>query len=508
MKRYLVGVDTGGTVSKAAVFDLEGRELSVASRNTALLTPQPGHTERDMEEFWTATAAVIREAVERAGVDPAQIAGVACAGHGKGLYLWGKDGRPACNGIISTDTRAHAWIRAWERDGTAQKAYFMTCQKLLVSQPAALLRWMKQERPEVYGNVQWVFEAKDYIRFRLTGEALGELTDYSGTSLVNLHTRQYDPALFSLFGIAEMQAAMPPLRSSADRCGAVMEEASRLTGLPAGTPVAGGMFDIDACAIACGVTDGRPLCVIAGTWSINEYLSPAPVVDGSVAMNSIFAIPSYYLVEESSPTSAGNLEWWIHAALETDRLQAKAAGKRFYSVLDEMVEALPSDQTDLYYLPYIFGAPDNPQARGCFIGLGPQHQQPHLLRAVYEGVVFCHYAHIRRLLSSRNRPSCIRLAGGAANSAVWVQMFADVCGLPVEIIPVHELGALGCAMSAAVMAGAYPDYQSAAAAMVPVGRQVQPDPRMQALYQTKFDAYARCAAALDPLWERLPTLEA
>ena len=100
---------------------------------------------------------------------------------------------------------------------------------------------------------------------------------------------------------------LPPIRYSYDLCGTISKEASELTGLPEGTAVAGGMFDIDACAVAVDVTSPDRMCTIAGTWSINEYIAKEPVMDGTIAMNSLFAMPGYYLVEDCSATSSGNL---------------------------------------------------------------------------------------------------------------------------------------------------------------------------------------------------------
>lgn len=163
----------------------------------------------------------------------------------------------------------------------------------------------------MYENIRWVFEAKDYLRFRLTGEAFAEYTDSSGTSLLNLHTRQFDRELLRLYGIPEVWEALPPLRASADMCGRVTAEAAALTGIPAGTPVCGGMFDIDACAIAMDVSAEDRLCAVTGTWSINEYISRTPVPSDGTTLNSLFCLPEYYLIEESSPTSAGNLSWAV-----------------------------------------------------------------------------------------------------------------------------------------------------------------------------------------------------
>ncbi len=182
-----------------------------------------------------------------------------------------------------------------------------------------------------------MFACKDYVRFRLTGEAYAERTDYSGCNLVNLHTGEYDPELLKLFGLSEILDKLPPLKYSTDICGGITEEAAKKTGLKAGTPVAGGAFDIDACALAVGITDEERVCMIAGTWSINEYIRKTPVTDGSVMMNSFFCLPDYYLVEECSPTSAGNNEWFMKNLLPELREECKKTGKNIYEQMNEWV---------------------------------------------------------------------------------------------------------------------------------------------------------------------------
>ena len=267
--RYYIGLDNGGTATKAAVFDEQGRELGTCGIATKAITPKPGFVERDMEEMWDANCAVLRGALEKTGIDPADVAGVGISGHGKGLYLWGKDGKPARNGIISTDNRAYRYPLEWKANGVEEMAFHRSLQHIMACQPTALLAWLRDNEPENYANIRWVFECKDYIRFRLTGEAKAEITDYSGSGLMNLWTVNFDDALLDMYGIPEVKDALPPLCRAAEICGYVTEEAAAKCGLKAGTPVIGGMFDINACAIAAGVTDPSKVCMIAGTWSIN-----------------------------------------------------------------------------------------------------------------------------------------------------------------------------------------------------------------------------------------------
>lgn len=498
---YLMGIDNGGTFSKAAIFDTEGSQIAVASLPTRVLTPKSGYTERDMEELWQTNAQVIRAVLEKSGIRPSDIAGVSLSGHGKGLYVVDTQGNPVCSGILSTDTRAWEYPVRWRREGVLDKVFEKTCQTVLACQPVSLLAWMKDHVPEAYDRIGTVFSVKDYVRYRLTGVRNGEYTDFSGGNLINMKTGTYDRELMELFGIGGIYDRLPPLKESAEICGGVTRESGRLTGLLEGTPVAAGMFDVNACGIASGLVSEKDLCMIAGTWSINEFLARSPIVDGSVSLNSMFCIPGYYLIEESSPTSAGNLEWFIRTQMPMEQETWVRAG--LYERINRMVSEIRPEESDLIFLPFLNGSNEDPQARGTFVGLTGYHDRRHMLRAIYEGVVFSHMTHVRRLLRNRERPESIRLSGGAANSEVWVQIFADALQIPVDVVEGKELGAQGAAMAAGIGAGIYADYQEAAARTVRITKTVVPSPESGAVYEKKYQAYRLVNDAMAGIWSKL-----
>lgn len=502
--KYYLGLDNGGTTTKAAIYDRCGAELGVASVDTAMLTPAPDYVERDMEEMWQANCAVIRGVLEKTGIDAGQIAGVGICGHGKGLYLWGKDGKPVRRGIISTDNRAFEYPLRWKQNGTEAAAFERSCQHVLACQPVALLAWLKDHEPESYRNIQWVFACKDYVRFRLTGEARAEQSDYSGSHLINLHTGMYDRELLRLFDIEEVFDCLPPLCQSLEICGTVTEEAARKCSLLPGTPVIGGMFDIDACALGVGVADESNICMIAGTWSINEYVCKSPVLDGKVLMNSLFCLPGYYLIEESSPTSAGNSSWFVRQLLPELLEMAKQQGNSIYDILNRWVEEIPPEEFVPVFLPFILGSNVHPNARGSFVGVTANHTRKHLARSIYEGIAFSHRYHLEKLLATReNPPECIRLAGGVAHSPVWTQMFADVMQLPIETVKVNETGTFGCAIAVAAATGGYPSLEQALEHMGSAEPAVKPLLKNREIYEKKYALYKKTIACLDSLWSEI-----
>lgn len=492
---YFLGVDNGGTFVKAGVVDENGTVFSVAKEAVKNTNPRPGHTQRDMEELWKQNAAVMKAAVEKSGIRPEEITAVSFSGHGKGLYLVDQKGNPVYPGILSTDNRAIQYSEGWKQDGTADKVFEKTFQEILACQPVSLLAWLKDHEPAVYQNIRYIFSVKDYIRYRLTGEAYGEYSDFSGANLINLNTFTYDRELLALFGVEDCFDKLPPLKYSFDICGYVTENTAEETSLVENTPVCAGMFDVDACGLAAGLAEEEALCMIAGTWSINEYIRKNPVTDGSVALNSMYCIPGYFLIEESSPTSAGNMQWFMN------HLMPDIDGEHKYRQVNDMVESIEPEDCRVIFLPFLYGSNDDARAKGSFIGLTEFHHREHMLRSVYEGIVFSHVTHVKRLLRNRQKPTAVRLAGGAANSEVWVQIFADALQMPVEVVTCKEQGILGAAMAAAVGTGFYREYEDAARGMVQVSGIVMPRKEYGKIYAEKYQCYQRVIKSLAGVWQ-------
>ncbi|MGL5955010.1 MAG: FGGY-family carbohydrate kinase [Brevinema sp.] len=496
MNKYLVGIDNGGTLVKTGIFDLKGNQISVASASIPTISLFPGYAERNLDAVWNANKQCIKQAIIDSGISPTDIIGISLSGHGKGLYMIGDK---ITNGIMSTDARAWEYIKKWYDTKINEEVFKKTYQDIMVMQPVTLLAWYKDHQPEIFHNCQWIFSAKDYIRYRLTDEIYAEYTDASGSNLINMNTKSYDIELLKLFGLESIINKLPPLKYSAEICGHITEKVSKDTGLPKGTPVAGGMFDIDACGIAVGLVNEKELCMIAGTWSINEYISKDPVHDRSVALNSLFCIPNYYLIEESSPTSAGNLEWFVQTFFKKELEDLK--GKSIYPIINELVASVEGDKNDIIFLPFLNGSNDDVLAKGTFIGLTGYNNIAHVLTAVYEGIVFSHMMHVHKLLKNRSNPTSIRLAGGAARSEIWVQMFANALQIPIDIIADKELGCQGAAMVAGIAVGAYSSYEDAAQQTVHISNTIYPNPAKQDYYAQKYQVYLAVLEGLRPVWK-------
>lgn len=502
-KKYFVGLDNGGSVSKAGLFDDNGVEVAVSQAQVDPIMPKPGFVERDADGLYAANVRCIREIIAKAGVDPRQIAAVSVTGFGNGIFLVGNDGTPAYNGIISTDIRAAEFVKRWYNDGTFDSILPKTNQSLWAGQIGPLVAWFHDNQPEVLKKTKHIFSCTDYIRYRLTGEAYGELSNMSAASIMNLAKKDYDTDVLNALGIGAYRSLLPPLCRSTDVCGRITKQAAELTGLREGTPVAGGLVDFAACPIATGVTKPNMMSIVAGTWSINTFIIDAPVVDRDLFMNFLYPEPGYYGVMEGSMTSASNLEWFVRKFMQHEKAELGTRGISVYKACDELVAGIKPEDSSIIFLPFLFGTNVNPDAKACFLGINCAHDKAHLLRAIYEGIVFSTMYHVEKLLKYEKTPiTSLRMAGGAANSPFWVQMFADTLQIPVEVSAAKELGAMGAAICAAVATGELATFTAAADKYVSIVESFAPNDNVIDIYHKKYILYKEVIQSTDTIWKK------
>ncbi|HBX68434.1 MAG TPA: carbohydrate kinase [Chloroflexi bacterium] len=507
MGQYLLGIDNGSTVSKAALFDLHGKEVAVASCPADTEYPHSGWTERGMEMLWQSTAIAIREVLAKSGIRPEAIAGIGNTGHGNGIYLLDKQGRPLRNGIQSMDTRAADVVTEWDQRNLHAQTFPFSLQTFWPAQPNALLVWLKKNEPQNYERIGAILMVKDYIKYRLTGEVTGDYTDMSGANLMDVRKKCYSKELMALYDISEVYEALPPLKLSSEVIGKVTPTAAEQTGLAVGIPVVGGLFDVDASAIGSGVVNENQACLVMGSWSINEVITKNPIVDPSLFMTTIFADPELFLTIEGSATSATNLEWFVSQFCGDERLEANRRGTSVYEVCNEEVTSLPPGSTNIIFHPFLYGSNVQPTARAGFYGVAGWHTRAHLLRALYEGVVFGHLSHIEKLRAAGGQINAARLAGGGSRSQVWSQMFADTIQVSMEVPDGNELGARGAALSAGIGAGIYRDYAEAVKEAVSVVRIHVPNPANTPFYLDRYAEYQRLVSVMQAPWDALNKIE-
>lgn len=493
-EKYLLGLDAGNTVIKAVLFDLEGRQVAMHAIDGQSSTPEPSHVERNLDELWSNASVAIQQCIRSADIKPGEIVAIGCAGHGNGLYLLDKKGDPLI-GVQSLDSRAADLANDLASNSGSQ--FHAHClQKPWPSQTPTLLAWIKKNRPDIYAKAGCALLCKDFITYRLTGEQVSDISDMSGCGLTRMPQGVYDDELLAMYGLEEARELLPRLLDPDEIAGVVTRQAAKVTGLAVGTPVIAGYFDVVASALGSGAGLAGDASIIAGTWSINQVFSTAPVSDESIFMVSTFGKERYVNIEASA-TSAANLEWYVREFVERGRHHDDPFG-----FCNELVGQVNPRLDDPYFHPFLYGSAQGSEYRAGFYGLAGWHGEGHLLRALFEGVVFEHRRHIEVLQSAGVGFERAILSGGGSRSPHWPQMIADCLGVPIAVAEARETGALGAAIGAAIATSQVSGYEEGLKRMTRTQQSFEPVADMKSHYDRRYETCLELTAAMKEFWSR------
>jgi L-xylulokinase len=492
MEKYLLSIDNGLTATKAVLFHINGRQIASSLDKTTVID-RGVFSEIDMDQQWATTARCIRNVIEKAGINPSQIAAIGGSGHGAGLYLLDQENKPLGMAATSMDSRSSGIVKEWQERNIS--AYDLTLHPVWAGQAVPILRWLKDNDPDRYNHIHKILSVKDWIKFRLTGCITCEYTDASNSGLINLKTRSYDKEILNLFGIEEMMERLAPLSGSAEIIGYVTDESAAQTGLAAGTPVTAGLFDVVSCALGSGVFNNSAYSLIAGTWNINSGIEERIVECQPDTKCSLFADEIHYIYVESSATSAVNLEWFLDNLVFGFGNTVTDKGK-LYQTIDKGIAKLQPEEPGIIYSPFLYSSYLAKGVHAGFYGIRAEHTVFSLLRAVFEGVAFAHKMHVENLKKGGIVRDKAVLSGGASNSGVWCQIFADILNLEVMTTETSQAGALGTAVNSAAAIGLYHDYEDAVTKMVKKARTYYPGENA-GIYQLKYEAFKELISKIE-----------
>ena len=499
MKDCVIGIDAGGTMTKAALFDLSGRELACARRKNVMEFPKSGWTERDPDRMWRAAAESIREVLGVSGKTSDDIAAISATGYGSGLYLLDAEGAVVRPGIVSTDRRATYIVEEWTRLGLADQVAEFIQQRIWPAQTLALLAWIQRHEPEVMARTHRIALCKDFLRRRLCGDMLTDPTDAGIAGLIDVRTGEYATQPFALLGLEGWLPKLPGIGAGDEVSGYLSPQAAAQTSLSEGIPIVRGVVDVVAAALASGVTDPRQMSVVAGTFSINSTLHESPRLSVRPFLQTPYPLGGY-LATEGAATSASNLEWMVKTILIQKGVPGDSSSDDIYDHINAAVGRRIGAPREALFFPFLFGGPNG--APAGLLGMTADYTFDDIMLAVFEGIVFAHKADTDRLLSGHDaaQPELMVLTGGASRSLVWSDMFADILDLPVEVPEGSELGALGVAICAARAIGAYDSLADAVKGMARRARRHSPDPARAAPHRAKFARYLSLSQSLSQIW--------
>lgn len=486
-KEFVFSYDLGTSGVKAALVSLEGRVLDTATAEYPLYLPAPDMAEQEPTDYWNGVCAATRAVLEKTGIAPESVAGIAFGTQWKGIIPVSADGRVLHRSMIWMDARGSK-----EADELNERYH---TNVFSATDIWARLAWIRRNRPELIDEAEMILDANAYLKWRATGEYATDVGDCA----VRSFEPQSNEKLRELLDFAGVsQDKFPRLVFAHEKIGTLTASAAADMGLLAGTPVFGGNSDIGAVAIGAGAAAMGGVHAYFGSSGWIGFVKPH--VPGSIFNASLD--DSHNISMFSNRAIGLSFNWAVDRFYAAEK---REMGGAVYPFVDNDIKDIPAGSLGVIATPWFYG--DRPplfgdEARGNFLNLGADHDRRHMTRAVLEGVCYQLRMGMENAIENDGFvvPEYLNAVGGGACSPLWMQILADVLNIPIRVTrePRHA-GAIGTAYAALIGLGVCADYDEAST-RAEYAAVYTPDPANRKVYEKSYAVFRTLYKTLAPVF--------
>ena len=489
---YYIGIDLGTSACKLLLVDESGQILNEVTKEYPLEFPHPGWSQQKPQDWHKAVMEGVPQLLQ--GFDGSQVAGIGAGGQMHGLVVLDAEDNVIRPAILWNDGRTAKQVDYLNGVIGKDKLSQLTANIAFAGFTAPKILWMQENEPENFHKIAKIMLPKDYINYILTGVHCCDYSDASGMLLLDVEHKCWSQEMLQICGITEAQ--MPKLYESFDVVGTVLPEVAAALGIPASVKVVAGAGDNAAAAVGTGVVGSGGCNISLGTSGTTFISADHFGVDPNNALHAFAHADGGWHLMGCMLSAASCNKWFCDEVLKTKDYAA------------EQVDITPEKlgNNHVYFLPYLMGerSPINDtNARGTFIGMTMDTSRSDLVQAVLEGVAFAIRDSVEVAKSLGIAIPSTKVCGGGAKSPLWRTIFANVLGIPLELVKTEQGPGYGGAMLAMVGCGQYPSVQAAVDALVEVSATVQPDPELTARYEARYQQFKKIYPACKELFVQL-----
>ena len=487
-----IGIYLGTSAAKLLLVDEQGAIRNEVTREYPLSFPRPGWSEQAPEDWWQACLEGIPALLR--GFDATQVAGIGAGGQMHGLVALDENDAVIRPAILWNDGRTGEEVEYLNGVVGKERLSELTANIAFAGFTAPKILWMRKHEPENFARIAKIMLPKDYVNYKLTGVHCCDYSDASGMLLLDVANRRWSAEMLALCGVREEQ--MPRLFESYQVVGTVKPHVAAALGLPAGVKVVAGAGDNAAAAVGTGVVGEGGCNISLGTSGTLFISSRRFGVDPNNALHAFAHADGGYHLMGCMLSAASCNKWLCDDILRTTDYAAEQK-----NIDDEKL-----GRNHVYFLPYLMGerSPINDvNARGTFTGISMDSSRSDLVQAVLEGVAFAIRDSFEVARSLGLEIPRSKLCGGGSKSPLWRKIFANVLGIPLDLVKTEQGPGYGGAMLAMVGCGVYPNVQAAAEALVEVASTVEPDAELTARYEKQYRKYRKIYPAMKALFPEI-----
>jgi xylulokinase len=499
---YLLGIDIGTSGTKTLLCDNRGKVLATAMAEHPISSPKPGWSEQNPLDWWRAAGIATKAVLKKAKIKPAQVSAIGLSGQMHGSVFLSDGPKPLRPALLWNDQRTGAECFEIESlAGGREKLIDLVANPALTGFTAPKILWVRKHEPRVFEKTNHILLPKDYIRYCMTGEYATEVSDASGTLLLDVANRAWSTRLLDLLQIDP--ALLPSLHESQVVTGKLTREGAAHLGLIPNIPVVGGAGDQAAGAVGNGIVQSGIVSATLGTSGVMFAHADTPTRDPQGRVHTMcHAVPNKWCVF-GCMLSAGGSFHWLRTLLNTKKVTST------YSELVDLAATAPPGSEGLFFLPYLTGErcphPD-PLARGAWIGLTNRTTRPMLIRSLLEGVTFGMRDALQIMSQMGISITEVRASGGGARSPFWRQLQSDIYNQPILLTNASEGPAYGVALLAGVGTGVWSSVEQAAGACIRRTQKIKPKSKSVTLYEKAYATYAKLYGDLKPRFPEMASL--
>ena len=488
---YYIGIDLGTSAVKLLLMDGRGGIAAIVSKEYPVSYPHPGWSEQDPEDWWRAVSVGVPELLRAAGVDGSRVRGIGCGGQMHGLVALDAEGAVVRPCILWNDGRTEDQVRYLNEGVGRDRLSTLTGNIAFAGFTAPKLLWMREREPERFARIAHIMLPKDYLVYRLTGAFATDVSDVSGTLLLDVEHRCWSSEMCELCGVRPDQ--LPVLHESREPVGTVRAEVAERLNLPLGITVAAGAGDNAAAAVGCGAVDTGACNISLGTSGTVFIPSERFRVDAANALHAFCDAAGAYHLMGCILAAASCSGWFVGDILRSEDFDAEEAA----IAPEPAATGLP------YFLPYLMGerSPHNDaSARAAFIGMRADTSRADMVRAVREGVAFAIRDCVEVARAQGIDLGRSTLCGGGAKSAFMRQLLADVLDMRLDLPETEQGPGYGAAMLAAVACGDWPSVSACARDLVRMRATVEPRSEHVAAEERRYRIWRKLYPALKDVY--------
>ncbi|MDL2213999.1 xylulokinase [Clostridia bacterium OttesenSCG-928-O13] len=454
---YLMGIDLGTSSLKTLVIDETGTVLGQASRSYQYDSATGGVAQQEPDVWWDACVQTIAEALQKSNLRGEDITALSFSGQMHGVVMLDEKGQSVRPAILHNDARSAKQVDALNQYFGQKRICELMMNPVYTGFMLPSLLWVRENEPDKFEQVRKVCLPKDYIKYRLTGEVTTDSSDASATLLFDIRGNCWSGEIIRQMKLPE--DIFPPVFDTSAKVGTVSEAAAAQTGLSPKTIVVAGGADAVMQGIGNGVTKTGIATANIGSSGQVAFQSDTPTVDPNLTVNTFCGYKKGRWITQGAIMHAGLSLKWFNSLFD----------KSDYKQLDAAAEKAGPGSGGLVFLPYLNGERTphlNPNLSALFLGCTTSTTRAQMARSVMEGVSFALYQCMEVYQDLGLTAQSVVASGGGAQSPLWLQIQADVYGLPLQVATNQEQAALGAAIAAGVGAGVFASIEEGCASVV------------------------------------------